>query len=194
MATAVFQVSSSCVPATNYELAPSSDLPLKHVDTMGSTKSSKSMESRRRPSRSVSLLQALEESYELDLILHHREDYLRLLPQQRGGAELRRQTAGGGLHAALQTWTQLPALNPERETLRHRPAEPKGAWTSAGPTTTLRIWTRSAASARPMDHVAERRQSQRGGHTQQGQQGQNRGGGGGLHALQQHICQVSEMT
>ncbi|XP_008295555.1 tensin-1 isoform X4 [Stegastes partitus] len=62
------KVSSSCVPATNYELAPSSDLPLKHVDTMGSTKSSKSMESRRRPSRSVSLLQALDESYELDLI------------------------------------------------------------------------------------------------------------------------------
>ncbi|XP_044073932.1 tensin-1 isoform X30 [Siniperca chuatsi] len=62
------KVSSSCVPAANYELAPSSDLPLKHVDTMGSTKSSKSMESRRRPSRSVSLLQALEESYELDLI------------------------------------------------------------------------------------------------------------------------------
>ncbi|XP_034549411.1 tensin-1 [Notolabrus celidotus] len=68
MATAVFQVSSSCVPTTNYELAPSSDLPLKHVDTMGSTKSSKSMESRRRPSRSVSLLQALEENYELDLV------------------------------------------------------------------------------------------------------------------------------
>ncbi|XP_033990596.1 tensin-1 isoform X6 [Trematomus bernacchii] len=35
---------------------------------MGSTKSSKSMESRRRPSRSVSLLQALEENYELDLL------------------------------------------------------------------------------------------------------------------------------
>ncbi|KAF7661330.1 hypothetical protein LDENG_00263950 [Lucifuga dentata] len=68
MATAVFQVSSSCVPVTNYELAPSSDLPLKHADTMGSTKSSKSMESRCRPSRSVSLLQALEENYELDLI------------------------------------------------------------------------------------------------------------------------------
>ncbi|XP_077946227.1 tensin 1b isoform X11 [Gasterosteus aculeatus] len=62
------KVSSSCVPATNYELAASSDLPLKHVDTMGSTKSSKSMESRRRPSRSTSLLHALEESYELDLI------------------------------------------------------------------------------------------------------------------------------
>nr|XP_057939035.1 tensin-1 isoform X4 [Doryrhamphus excisus] len=62
------KVSSSCVPATNYELAPSSDMPLKHVDTMGSTKSSKSMESRRRPSRSVSLLQSLEDSYELDLV------------------------------------------------------------------------------------------------------------------------------
>ncbi|XP_061579856.1 tensin-1 isoform X1 [Cololabis saira] len=62
------KVSSSCVPATNYELASSSDLPVKHVDTMGSTKSSKSVDSRRRPSRSVSLLQALEENYELDLI------------------------------------------------------------------------------------------------------------------------------
>ncbi|XP_061697434.1 tensin-1 isoform X14 [Syngnathoides biaculeatus] len=62
------KVSSSCVPATNYELAPTNDLPLKHVDTMGSTKSSKSMESRRRPSRSVSLLQSLEEGYEVDLL------------------------------------------------------------------------------------------------------------------------------
>ncbi|XP_075886820.1 tensin-1 isoform X5 [Nelusetta ayraudi] len=62
------KVSSTCVPATNYELAPSSDLPLKHVDTMGSTKSTKSVESRRRPSRSVSLLQALDETYELDLV------------------------------------------------------------------------------------------------------------------------------
>uniref|UniRef100_A0A3P9HF57 Tensin 1b n=1 Tax=Oryzias latipes TaxID=8090 RepID=A0A3P9HF57_ORYLA len=62
------KVSSPCVPAANYELAPSSDLSLKHADTMGSTKSSKSMESRRRPSRSTSLLQALEETYELDLV------------------------------------------------------------------------------------------------------------------------------
>uniref|UniRef100_A0A3B3CMH4 Tensin 1b n=1 Tax=Oryzias melastigma TaxID=30732 RepID=A0A3B3CMH4_ORYME len=62
------KVSSPCVPAANYELAPSSDLSLKHVDTMGSTKSSKSMESRRRPSRSTSLLQALDETYELDLV------------------------------------------------------------------------------------------------------------------------------
>ncbi|XP_059896727.1 tensin-1-like isoform X3 [Gadus macrocephalus] len=28
------KVSSSCVPSTNYELAPSSDLALKHVDTL----------------------------------------------------------------------------------------------------------------------------------------------------------------
>ncbi|XP_054908830.1 tensin-1 isoform X5 [Poeciliopsis prolifica] len=62
------KVSSSCVPATNYELAPSTSLALKHADTMGSTKSSKSLESRRRPSRSASLLQALDEGYELDLI------------------------------------------------------------------------------------------------------------------------------
>ncbi|XP_061774373.1 tensin-1 isoform X4 [Nerophis ophidion] len=62
------KVSSSCVPATNYELAASSELPLKLVDTLGSTKSSKSMESRRRPSRSASLLQSPEDSCELDLI------------------------------------------------------------------------------------------------------------------------------
>ncbi|XP_024244876.1 tensin-1 isoform X7 [Oncorhynchus tshawytscha] len=62
------KVSSSCVPATNYELAPGNDIPLKYVETMGSTKSTKSMESRRRSSRSVSLLQALEESYEVDLV------------------------------------------------------------------------------------------------------------------------------
>ncbi|XP_071003980.1 tensin-1-like isoform X5 [Oncorhynchus clarkii lewisi] len=48
--------------------APGNDIPLKHVETLGSTKSSKSMESPRIPSRSVSLLQALEENYELDLV------------------------------------------------------------------------------------------------------------------------------
>ncbi|XP_072301426.1 tensin-1-like [Eucyclogobius newberryi] len=62
------KVSSACVPASNYELAPSPDLQLKHVDNMGSTKSSKSMDSRRKASRSGSLLQALEESVELDLL------------------------------------------------------------------------------------------------------------------------------
>ncbi|XP_016142830.1 tensin-1-like [Sinocyclocheilus grahami] len=62
------KVSSSCVPVANYELAPSNDLPLKHIETTGSTKSSKSMESRRRPSKSLSLIQAMEENYEVDLV------------------------------------------------------------------------------------------------------------------------------
>nr|XP_021334712.1 tensin-1 isoform X11 [Danio rerio] len=62
------KVSSSCVPVANYELAPSNELPLKHIETTGSTKSSKSMESRRRPSRSLSLIQAMEENYEVDLV------------------------------------------------------------------------------------------------------------------------------
>nr|XP_023697645.1 tensin-1 isoform X4 [Paramormyrops kingsleyae] len=62
------KVSASCVPTANYELPPSNDLPLKHVETPGSTKSSKIMESRRRPSRSLSLIQAMEENYEVDLV------------------------------------------------------------------------------------------------------------------------------
>ncbi|XP_051565512.1 tensin-1-like isoform X2 [Myxocyprinus asiaticus] len=62
------KVSSSCVPVANYELASSNDITLKHVETTGSTKSSKSMESRRRPSRSLSLFQAMEENYEVDLV------------------------------------------------------------------------------------------------------------------------------
>ncbi|XP_026073299.1 tensin-1 isoform X6 [Carassius auratus] len=62
------KVSSSCVPVANYELAPSNDLPLKHMETTGSTKSSKSMESRHRPSRSLSLIQDMGENYEVDLV------------------------------------------------------------------------------------------------------------------------------
>lgn len=42
--------------------------------------------------------------------LHHREDHFRLLPQQRGRAELCSQPAGGRLHAALQTWPKLPGM------------------------------------------------------------------------------------
>ncbi|KAJ8253071.1 hypothetical protein GJAV_G00208790 [Gymnothorax javanicus] len=68
MATAVYQVSASCVPSANYELPPGNDVPLKHVETMGSTKSSKSVESRRRPSRSLSLIQTMEENYDVDLV------------------------------------------------------------------------------------------------------------------------------
>ncbi|XP_037392508.1 tensin isoform X5 [Pygocentrus nattereri] len=62
------KVATACAPTTNYELPPSNDLPLKHVETPGSTKSFKSTDSRRRPSRSLSLIQAMEESYEVDLV------------------------------------------------------------------------------------------------------------------------------
>ncbi|XP_036401900.1 tensin-like isoform X2 [Megalops cyprinoides] len=62
------KVSTSCVPAANYELPPGNDIPLKHVEATGSTKSSRSMESPRRPSRSMSMLQLAEENYEVDLV------------------------------------------------------------------------------------------------------------------------------
>ncbi|XP_036426438.1 tensin isoform X1 [Colossoma macropomum] len=62
------KVATACAPTTNYELPPSNDLPLKHVETPGSMKSFKSTDSRRRPSRSLSLIQAMEESYEVDLV------------------------------------------------------------------------------------------------------------------------------
>ncbi|XP_028846764.1 tensin-1 isoform X5 [Denticeps clupeoides] len=62
------KVSTACVPVANYELAPSNDITLKHVEATGSTKSSKSMDSRHRPSRSLSLIQAMEENYEVDLV------------------------------------------------------------------------------------------------------------------------------
>ena len=44
--------------------------------------------------------------------LHHGADHLRLLPQLGGGAELCRQPARGGHHAALQTRKQLPGTAP----------------------------------------------------------------------------------
>ncbi|XP_030637585.1 tensin [Chanos chanos] len=62
------KVATACAPVTNYELPPISDLPLKHVETPGSTKSFRSTDSRRRPSRSLSLIQAMEDSYEVDLV------------------------------------------------------------------------------------------------------------------------------
>ncbi|XP_005998112.1 tensin-1 isoform X2 [Latimeria chalumnae] len=62
------KVATTCAPPVNYELPSSTDIPVKHVDTTGSTKSSKSAQSRHRPSRSLSLIQAMEESHDLDLI------------------------------------------------------------------------------------------------------------------------------
>ncbi|XP_030011999.1 tensin isoform X3 [Sphaeramia orbicularis] len=62
------KVTTACSTTTNYELPPTPQLPLKHVDTPGSTRSCKSVEIRRRQSRSQSVVQAMEESYEVDLV------------------------------------------------------------------------------------------------------------------------------
>nr|XP_020470939.1 tensin-like [Monopterus albus] len=62
------KVTTSCQTATNYELPPTPQLPLKHVDTPGSTRSCKSVEIRRKQSRSQSVVQAMEEGYEVDLV------------------------------------------------------------------------------------------------------------------------------
>ncbi|XP_045885318.1 tensin-like [Micropterus dolomieu] len=61
-------VTTSCQTTTNYELPPTPQLPLKHVDTPGSTRSCKSVEIRQKQSRSQSVVQAMEESYEVDLV------------------------------------------------------------------------------------------------------------------------------
>ncbi|XP_038577155.1 tensin isoform X4 [Micropterus salmoides] len=62
------KVTTSCQTTTNYELPPTPQLPLKHVDTPGSTRSCKSVEIRQKQSRSQSVVQAMEESYEVDLV------------------------------------------------------------------------------------------------------------------------------
>ncbi|KAE8581575.1 hypothetical protein XENTR_v10024840 [Xenopus tropicalis] len=61
------KIASPCTPRVNYELPSSSESPQKNVETTGSTKSSRSTQSRRRPSRSISLIHAMEDSCELDL-------------------------------------------------------------------------------------------------------------------------------
>uniref|UniRef100_UPI003AAFDEEC tensin-1 n=1 Tax=Centroberyx gerrardi TaxID=166262 RepID=UPI003AAFDEEC len=62
------KVTTACQAPTNYELPPTPQLPLKHVDTPVSTRSCKSVETRRRQSQSQSVVQAMEESYEVDLV------------------------------------------------------------------------------------------------------------------------------
>lgn len=59
---------TTCSPPVNYELPSSTDQPVKHVEPPGSAKSSRSVESRRMPSRSLSLNQVMEEGCDLDLI------------------------------------------------------------------------------------------------------------------------------
>uniref|UniRef100_UPI0037E90DC4 tensin-1 n=1 Tax=Semicossyphus pulcher TaxID=241346 RepID=UPI0037E90DC4 len=61
-------VTTSCQTTTSHEPPPTPQLPLKHVDTPGSTRSCKSVEIRRKQSRSQSVVPAMEESYEVDLV------------------------------------------------------------------------------------------------------------------------------
>ncbi|XP_077369910.1 tensin-1 isoform X2 [Festucalex cinctus] len=60
------KVTTAC--QTNYELPPTPQLPLKHVDTPGSARSYKSAEIKRKQSRSQSMVQDMEESYEVELV------------------------------------------------------------------------------------------------------------------------------
>ncbi|XP_072303394.1 tensin-1 isoform X5 [Eucyclogobius newberryi] len=62
------KVTTACQTGTNYELPPTPQLPLKHVDTPGSQRSCKSVEIRRKQSRSQSVVPAMEEHYEVDLV------------------------------------------------------------------------------------------------------------------------------
>ncbi|XP_051797848.1 tensin-1 isoform X5 [Acanthochromis polyacanthus] len=64
------KVTTACqtTTTTNYELPPTPQLPLKHVDTPGSTRSCRSVEIRRKQSWSQSVVQAMEDSYEVDLV------------------------------------------------------------------------------------------------------------------------------
>ncbi|CAL8284704.1 unnamed protein product, partial [Gadus morhua 'NCC'] len=61
-------VTTSCQLPPNPDQPPTPQLPLKHVDTPGSTRSCKSVETRRRQSRSQSVVQVAEESFEVDLL------------------------------------------------------------------------------------------------------------------------------
>ncbi|KAM6893732.1 tensin-1 [Xenentodon cancila] len=62
------KVTTSCQTTTNCDPPPTPQLPLKHVDTPGSARSCRSVEIRRKQSRSQSVVQTMEESYEVDLV------------------------------------------------------------------------------------------------------------------------------
>ncbi|XP_034641079.1 tensin-1 isoform X3 [Trachemys scripta elegans] len=62
------KAATPCAPPVNSELPSNGESTAKHVDATESTKSSKSAQPRRRPSRSVSVAQTMEDSCELDLV------------------------------------------------------------------------------------------------------------------------------
>ncbi|KAM9123347.1 tensin-1 isoform 2-T2 [Pangshura tecta] len=62
------KAATPCAPPVNSELPANGESTAKHVDATESTKSSKSAQPRRRPSRSVSVAHTMEDTCELDLV------------------------------------------------------------------------------------------------------------------------------
>ncbi|XP_061465228.1 tensin-1 isoform X5 [Rhineura floridana] len=62
------KAATPCMPAGNHELPSTEENPAKHVDTPVFAKSPKIIQTRRKPSRSLSLNQAMEDTCELDLV------------------------------------------------------------------------------------------------------------------------------
>ncbi|XP_044294141.1 tensin-1 isoform X5 [Varanus komodoensis] len=62
------KAATPCMPAGNHELPSTEESPVKHVDTPVFSKSPKIIQARRKPSRSLSLNQAMEDTCELDLV------------------------------------------------------------------------------------------------------------------------------
>ncbi|XP_063144921.1 tensin-1 isoform X8 [Candoia aspera] len=62
------QAATPCMPAGNHELPSTEESPAKHVDTPVFARSPKIMQPQRKPSRNLSLNQAMEDTCELDLV------------------------------------------------------------------------------------------------------------------------------
>ncbi|XP_033017237.1 tensin-1 isoform X3 [Lacerta agilis] len=62
------KAATPCMPAGNHELPSTEESPAKHLETPVFTKSPKIIQARRKPSRSLSLNQAMEDTCELDLV------------------------------------------------------------------------------------------------------------------------------
>ncbi|KAM6463780.1 tensin-1 isoform 12-T12 [Liasis olivaceus] len=62
------KAATPCMPAGNHELPSTEESPAKHVDTPVFARSPKIMQAQRKPSRNLSLNQAMEDTCELDLV------------------------------------------------------------------------------------------------------------------------------
>ncbi|XP_026563688.1 tensin-1 isoform X5 [Pseudonaja textilis] len=62
------KAATPCMPAGNHELPSTEESPAKHVDTPVFSRSPQIMQAQRKPSRNLSLNQAMEDTCELDLV------------------------------------------------------------------------------------------------------------------------------